>query len=412
MRRRRAEAAGGYEVWPGFTGALSGLLSVLVFLVTVFVSGEIRLGREISGRDDAIGELRLQLARLQAQLAVSERRAVVAETRAAAAEAAIGDRELDAADLRAALAQADAQRLRLDADVERSHGRLAQLQAAVDRLQQALALVEAAGRQTEEARAGELDAVRRQAAAALERAHAEAAATLADERARAEATLAAERRSAEAERQQATAAANELLARLESERAALAAQVEEQDRALAAVRETLAERDTSLAAQAARLQQLDERLRQLAAGPQSRAAAEFFERLRAQFDDDPGVRIADDRFVFPTEDLFGPGEAVLGEAGRLHLDRFAGVGRQLPEDLIIEVIGHTDRTPIRVSRFRSNRELSMARAQAVVDYLVHQGVPPQRLAAVGMGEFHPLDGADTPEAYRRNRRIELKVIGR
>ena len=86
----------------------------------------------------------------------------------------------------------------------------------------------------------------------------------------------------------------------------------------------------------------------------------------------------------------------------------------MPPDLpvIIEVQGHTYRTPIRNSRFPSNWELSTARAQQVVNYLIQQGVAPQRLAAVGMGEYHPIDAADTPEAYRRNRRIELKITSR
>ncbi|NMQ20111.1 hypothetical protein E4P82_13430 [Candidatus Competibacter phosphatis] len=86
---------------------------------------------------------------------------------------------------------------------------------------------------------------------------------------------------------------------------------------------------------------------------------------------------------------------------------------RLPPDLpvIIEVQGHTDRVPIR-GRFPSNWELSTARAQEVVNYLIQQGIPPQRLAAVGMAEYHPIDPADNPEAYRRNRRIELKITSR
>jgi chemotaxis protein MotB len=48
----------------------------------------------------------------------------------------------------------------------------------------------------------------------------------------------------------------------------------------------------------------------------------------------------------------------------------------------------------------------------VVGYLIDQGIPPRRLAATGMGEYHPVDPRDTPEAYRRNRRIELKITSR
>ena len=76
---------------------------------------------------------------------------------------------------------------------------------------------------------------------------------------------------------------------------------------------------------------------------------------------------------------------------------------------------HTFHSPpahIRGGRFPSNWELSTSRAQEVVNYLIRQGVSPQRLAAVGMGEYHPIDPADNLEAYRRNRRIELKITSR
>ena len=78
----------------------------------------------------------------------------------------------------------------------------------------------------------------------------------------------------------------------------------------------------------------------------------------------------------------------------------------------ISIEGHTDDVPIQSGRFGSNWELSLARALAVVRYLVSQGVPPERLSANGFGEYQPLDGTDTPEARRRNRRIELKLSQR
>jgi chemotaxis protein MotB len=53
--------------------------------------------------------------------------------------------------------------------------------------------------------------------------------------------------------------------------------------------------------------------------------------------------------------------------------------------------------------------LSAARAISVVQYLISRGVSPQRLVAAGFGEFQPLDTGTTEEAYKRNRRIELKL---
>lgn len=149
-----------------------------------------------------------------------------------------------------------------------------------------------------------------------------------------------------------------------------------------------------------------------------RYASDFFGRLREVFADNPNIKVEGDRFVFQSEVLFPSGEAVLSPQGREGLDKFVEVYRQvadqLPPDLpvIIQVQGHTDRLPIRTARFASNWELSTARALDVVQYLIDQGIPPQRLAAVGMGEYHPISEGEGPESLRRNRRIELKITSR
>lgn len=78
-------------------------------------------------------------------------------------------------------------------------------------------------------------------------------------------------------------------------------------------------------------------------------------------------------------------------------------------DWILRVDGHTDRQPIRDAAFRSNWELSAARAISVIQYLMQQGIPPEHLAAAGFGEYRPIDPGDDEIAYRRNRRIEFKL---
>ena len=80
-------------------------------------------------------------------------------------------------------------------------------------------------------------------------------------------------------------------------------------------------------------------------------------------------------------------------------------------DWILRVDGHTDRRPISTAEFPSNWELSTARALSIVRHLIERGIPPERLAATGFGQFRPIDTGDTPEALARNRRIELKLTG-
>ena len=200
----------------------------------------------------------------------------------------------------------------------------------------------------------------------------------------------------------------------------LATELERLNRALAANQQDLAQRDAVIVQQKGRIEALDsalkkkllERVEEL-----EKYASDFFGRLREVFANNPDIKVVGDRFVFQSEVLFASGEATLSASGGGDLDKFAAVYRQLaaklPPDLpvIIEVQGHTDRVPVR-GRFPSNWELSTARAQQVVNYLIQQGIPPQRLAAVGMAEYHPIDPADNAEAYRRNRRIELKITSR
>jgi chemotaxis protein MotB len=87
---------------------------------------------------------------------------------------------------------------------------------------------------------------------------------------------------------------------------------------------------------------------------------------------------------------------------------------QIPGDLnwVLRVDGHTDRVPIRNAQFPSNWELSTARALSVTRFLIEQGIPPDRLAAAGFGEFQPIDPGTDEASRRRNRRIELKLTDR
>ncbi len=150
----------------------------------------------------------------------------------------------------------------------------------------------------------------------------------------------------------------------------------------------------------------------------SRYRSDFFGKLRQVLGTRDDVRIVGDRFVFQSEVLFGSGEADINPSGRDQLAKLAAslkdIAKEIPPDLpwVLQVDGHTDRRPISNSQFSSNWELSTARAISVVKFLVSQGIPPDRLAARGFGEFQPLDQADNEDAYRRNRRIEIKLTTR
>jgi chemotaxis protein MotB len=147
----------------------------------------------------------------------------------------------------------------------------------------------------------------------------------------------------------------------------------------------------------------------------TRFRSEFFGRLRELLGDRQDVRIVGDRFVFQSEVLFPTASADIGVNGRDELSTLAQslreIAAEMPSDLpwVLQIDGHTDSRPIRTAEFPSNWELSTARAINVGKFLVSQGIPPERIAVAGFGEFQPLDDRDDEIAYRRNRRIEIKL---
>jgi chemotaxis protein MotB len=231
-----------------------------------------------------------------------------------------------------------------------------------------------------------------------------------------------------------------------AERERLAARAESAEKSLAGERQTTTAEKTEVDALSASVAALRQQLAQLAAALDAsqtkvksqdtqiadlgrrlnlalaskvqelaRYRSEFFGKLREIIGNRSDVRIVGDRFVFQSEVLFQPGSADLGDAAKQQLDPVIGalkeIAAKIPPDLnwVLQVNGHTDHRPIHNANFASNWELSTARAISVVRYMISQGIPASRLAAAGFADTEPLDPGDAPDAYRRNRRIELKL---
>lgn len=192
-------------------------------------------------------------------------------------------------------------------------------------------------------------------------------------------------------------------------------------RQLAALEEALAASEAKDKESQTRISELGSRLNVAMAQrvqELARYRSDFFGRLRQVLGTRPDIRVVGDRFVFQSEVFFDAGQAVLKPEGKAELDKLATIltdlGREMPPDIpwILRVDGHTDTRPIRSPQFPSNWALSTARAVSVVEYLISRGLPADRIAATGFGEFQPLDLAANDEAYRRNRRIEFKITER
>ena len=350
------------DIWPGFVDALAQLLMVIIFILLVFTAGQFFLADALSGRDKALKELQQQVSELSDLLALER----------STSENLRSDAAGFSAQLKTTLAQRDAL--------------AAQVEELAARAKAAATQAERASGQLGEANA-QLDALRTRAETA-------------------EKALAAE--------QQTSRAARAQVEQLTASVAALREQLAKIAAALDISESKAKEQQTQIAELGRRLNlALANKVQELA-----RYRSEFFGRLREILGDRPDIRIVGDRFVFQSEVLFTPGNAELADPAKQQLDpvlvALKEIGDKIPKDInwVLRVDGHTDKRPISNAQFPSNWELSTARAISVVRYAVSQGVPPSRLAAAGFADNQPLDPGDGEDAFRRNRRIELKLTER
>ena len=80
------------------------------------------------------------------------------------------------------------------------------------------------------------------------------------------------------------------------------------------------------------------------------------------------------------------------------------------EDRDFLIAGHTDNVPVKGGGFKSNWDLSTARAVEVVNLMITNGMAPERVAAAGYGEFDPISENETPEGRQKNRRLEIILM--
>ncbi len=412
------------NIWPGFVDALASVLLVFIFMLLIFVVAQFFLADLASNRFGAIEQLSRNINALLDELSLEQekRREMSDEIAALSAElgATRASRDRLASELRDARVEIEegrealAARLRDLASLEQD---IATLRRVRDELESRIAELAETGERREQ----ELTAMRDRSKAL--------AARLADEEER-------------------TRLAQVAIEEREVRIASLGARVDEQARSLDVERAAGAEALMQIARLNEQLADLRERITRLSAALEiseeqserykvqvdelgrklnlalaerveklSRFRSDFFGRLREVLGERSDIRISGDRFVFQSEVLFPSGSAQLEADGRRQLDRLAEtlkeVAGRIPSDVdwILRVDGHTDRRPISTAEFPSNWELSTARALSIVRHLIERGIPPQRLAATGFGQFRPLDPGDSPEAFARNRRIELKLTG-
>ena len=413
---RRARSA--VNIWPGFVDALATLLMVIIFLLMIFVVAQFYLNDALIGRDKALDKLNQQVSELAELLSLERResrnlRNNVAQI-SAELQSSLAERDNLSSQLNTLLgirsnlefAQSELKRIKkernqltnertaLTNELEEIYKRLenANKTIAVDKETIQVQLAKLAGLQQDIVALQALrDELNEQIAAAKREAKSKAKSL--------------------SEEQKISQVARAQVALLNRQLAALRRQIATLNDALEASETKDKEAQVKIANLGQRLNAaLASKLQELA-----RYRSEFFGRLRKVLGDRADIQIVGDRFVFQSEVLFASGSDVLAPDGKMQMTKLGKTLKQItatiPPDIdwVLRVDGHTDRLPIKTERFPSNWELSSARAISVVKFLIAQGIPANRFAATGFGEYQPLDVRNDEFAYRRNRRIELKM---
>ncbi len=109
--------------------------------------------------------------------------------------------------------------------------------------------------------------------------------------------------------------------------------------------------------------------------------------------------------------LFDSGKAKIRTEAYPLLDKVSAILKDNMAQFNVGIEGHTDNVPIKHSGWKSNWELSTSRALSVLHYLVKdQGVSPERLSAIGYGEYRPVASNDSRDGRKQNRRVEIVIL--
>jgi chemotaxis protein MotB len=423
--RLRRNGGNGLDAWPGYVDALSTLLMVIIFVLLVFVLAQAFLTAALSGRSHDLDMARQQLSELADALSLERGKEATLQTSVAqlGAELATSTAErsrlnLQLSDATQALQTATAAASRLQAQLGDATGRADASAAQLTEMKKQIAALDrtvAVDKDTLQAKLSDLAKLAEQARALsalrdqLEAKAQDAAARAMTEEQRRQAVqlqLSDEKKLGDSARAE-IALLNQQIDQLKTQLSSVAASLEltqqqmtDKDATIANLGQKL---NMALAAKVEELQQY---------------RSEFFGKLRNLLANRPGITVVGDRFVFQSEVLFPVGSADLTQAGVARMTTLAitikDIAQGIPSDVhwVLRVDGHTDPQPVKGGSFASNWELSVARAITVVKLLIADGVAPEHLAATGFGEYQPFAQGDTPEAYAKDRRIELRLTDR
>ena len=414
-----------FSIWPGYVDVLSALIMIIIFVLLIFTLSQFILSTILTDQNSELEDLHLRIAEISGLLGLEQEANAAMTEKIVTLSAEIEALTIEGSNLNREIDNLTGKRIEDRETIELQLRTIASLQQDIQSLhtlrQELESQIEATAIALNKEQS--LTTSLRDRSKALE-------ARLEDEQ---EKTVLAQRDIDQrdiriqalyaliGEQKQALENEHSLTADARAEVALLSQKIIRLSKQLAEIGKALKLSELEREEQKEQLSDLGKRLNiELArkVNDLERYRSEFFGRLREIIAGNPMVRIEGDRFLLQAELLFPSGNADLSDQGKLELQELAGVLKEIspgiPDDLqwILRVDGHTDRVPINTGQYPSNWELSTARAVSVVRYLASQGIPEERMAAAGFSKFHPIDPADSVQAYLKNRRIEIKLTSR
>ena len=376
MIRSRSRTRRSADIWPGFVDAISTLLLVLIFLLTIFVSSEFLLSKLLSNKDDALEGLNIQISQLSELLSLEK-----TENKNLTTTISRLNEKLNNAGIASDLLSMEFSDLK-NKNMEFSN-LLNSLKISNNIIKEDNLKLETENNKLE-SDLEELIITLRATSVKL--------------------------KSAEEEIKLSEAAKNQVNL--------LNVQIVELRDQLNIIQNLLDINAEEIKKKDLQIIELGKKLNTALAvkvGELNQYKSEFFGRLRAILGNREDILIVGDRFIFQSEVLFESGSAEVGAEGLIQLKSLSrillDITKDIPTDIpwVLQIQGHTDQNPINTPLYPSNWELSAARAISVGRVLINSGVSSDKISVAGFAEFQPLELGNDLASLRKNRRIEIKL---
>lgn len=369
IRRRQVD-----YTWPGFVDALSSLLMVIIFVLMIFVLSQFFLSQKMSGQDEALVNLRNNLAELGELLSLERDTTTELTSQLSMLEDKIKQVKNELEDEKKLTKQFNNDLISKNEIINSNQNKILELQKIIDeKIQNTLLLQSNISNLNKDVEENKLELVKKN---------------------------------------------KELKANKEEINTLISASLK--------LKNKLTQLQALLAAYKAKDKKEKVKTINLGKGLNSALArrveelqkfrSDFFGRVRELIKGRKEIRIVGDRFVFQSEVLFSLGSDELGAKGKIEMKKLATtlmeIEKSLPNDIdwILQIEGHTDSLPVKKGQsYADNWELSTKRALSVLRFLIKEGINPKKLSASGFGSYQPIDSKNTEEARMKNRRIEMKI---